>query len=75
MMWIGGEVGWTWLIGGDVFCCTISSGLLPGVPEVPGLPGLPGLPDVPGLLELDELLGFQLMLGCLLFGWLPLLLG
>jgi hypothetical protein len=75
MMWIGGEVGWIWLIGGDVFCCTIGTGLLPGLPDVPGLPGFPGLPDVPGLLGLDELLGFQLMLGWLLFGWLPLLLG
>merc|ERR1719412_3507702 len=60
MMWSGGEVGWTWLIGGDVFCCTSGSGLL--VPGVPDVPGLPGLLELPGF-------GFQVMLG-----WLLLLL-
>merc|ERR1719412_729662 len=63
MMWSGGEVGWTWLIGGDVFCCTSGSGLL--VPGVPDVPGLPGLLELPGF-------GFQVMLGWLL---LLLLLG
>jgi len=62
MMWIGGEVGWTWLIGGDVFCCC--SGLLPGLPELVGLPEVPGFPGFVELLGFE----FQLMLGWLLFG-------
>ena len=73
MVWIGGDVGWTWLIGGDVFCCTIGSGLLTGLPEVLGLPGFPEAPGFPGLVELLGF-GFQLMLGWLLFGRLLLLL-
>ena len=73
MMWIGGDVGWTWLIGGDVFCCTIGSGLLTGLPEVLGLPGFPEVPGFPGFVELLGF-GFQLMLGWLLFGRLLLLL-